>query len=224
MKRPCCLIIFITCLSLSVFSQQTASVQPAGDYTRVITQRAEKIVVSLHITIPAAEDSVRNIIIQQYRNLSRIHDEHTTQVKTIRSQKTVDKPVDETAITQVEAARMTQLKKVHDEYLAKLAGLLSPQQIDQVKDGMTYGVLPITYKGYQDMILELTDEQKKQIYAWLLEAREYAMDAESSDKKHQWFGKYKGRINNYLSAAGYDLKKAGEDWEKRRKAAAVQGK
>ena len=74
------------------------------------------------------------------------------------------------------------------------------------------------------MILDLTEEQQKQIYTWLLEAREYAMDAESSDKKHQWFGKYKGRINNYLSAAGYDLKKAGEDWEKRRKAAAGQGK
>ena len=37
-------------------------------------------------------------------------------------------------------------------------------------------------------------------------------------KKHAWFGKYKGRINNYLSAAGYDLKKEGEDWQKRRQA------
>ena len=55
---------------------------------------------------------------------------------------------------------------------------------------------------------------------WLVEAREHAMDAESSEKKHGWFGKYKGRINNYLSAAGYDLKKEGEEWEKRRKAAA----
>ena len=53
---------------------------------------------------------------------------------------------------------------------------------------------------------------------WLTEARERAIDAESSDKKHAWFGKYKGRINNYLSAAGYDLKKEGIEWEKRRKA------
>jgi hypothetical protein len=29
------------------------------------------------------------------------------------------------------------------------------------------------------------------------------------------FGKYKGRINNYLSAAGYDMKKEGEEWQKR---------
>jgi hypothetical protein len=41
------------------------------------------------------------------------------------------------------------------------------------------------------------------------------MDAGSSDEKHKWFGKYKGRINNYLSAAGYDMKKEGEEWQKR---------
>jgi hypothetical protein len=84
---------------------------------------------------------------------------------------------------------------------------------------MTYGVLPITYKGYLEMLPELTASQKDQIMKWLVEAREHAMDAESSDKKHAWFGKYKGRINNYLAAAGYDLKKAGEEWTRRRNAA-----
>jgi hypothetical protein len=68
------------------------------------------------------------------------------------------------------------------------------------------------------MIPRLTDVQKQQIYTWLTEARDHAMDAESSDKKHWWFGKYKGRINNYLAAAGYDLKKEGEEWEARKKA------
>jgi Protein of unknown function (DUF3826) len=57
--------------------------------------------------------------------------------------------------------------------------------------------------------------QKTKIYEWLKEAREIAMDAESSDKKHAVFGKYKGRINNYLSAEGYDLKKATEEWQQR---------
>jgi len=67
------------------------------------------------------------------------------------------------------------------------------------------------------MIPTLKETEKKQILTWLIEAREHAMDAESSDKKHAWFGKYKGRINNYLSAAGYDLKKEGNDWEKKKK-------
>jgi Spy/CpxP family protein refolding chaperone len=65
------------------------------------------------------------------------------------------------------------------------------------------------------MIPALTEEQKKKIYDWLIEARELAMDGESSDKKHAIFGKYKGRINNYLSAAGYDLTKERAEWQKR---------
>jgi hypothetical protein len=70
------------------------------------------------------------------------------------------------------------------------------------------------------MIPALTDVQKKQIMDWLIEARELAMDAESSEKKTAIFGKYKGRIANYLSVQGYDLKKEGEEWNKRIKAAA----
>jgi hypothetical protein len=80
---------------------------------------------------------------------------------------------------------------------------------------MTYRVFPITYAAYLDMLPNLTTEQKDKIYSWLKEARELAMDAGSSEKKHEVFGKYKGRINNYLSAAGYDMKKEGEAWQKR---------
>ncbi|MFM2327692.1 MAG: hypothetical protein RIR31_1894, partial [Bacteroidota bacterium] len=73
--------------------------------------------------------------------------------------------------------------------------------------------------AYMDMLQNLTSAQKDKMYNWLLEARELAMDEGSSDKKHEVFGKYKGKINNYLSAAGYDMKKEGEDWAKRIKAA-----
>jgi hypothetical protein len=70
-----------------------------------------------------------------------------------------------------------------------------------------------------DMLQNLTPEQKDKMYSWLVEARELAMDEGSSDAKHAVFGKYKGRINNYLSAAGYDMKKEGEEWQKRLEAA-----
>ena len=69
------------------------------------------------------------------------------------------------------------------------------------------------------MLPDLTETQKAQILTWLTEARELAMDADTSEKKHAWFGKYKGKINNYLSAQGIDMKKAGQDWEKRIKEA-----
>ena len=107
---------------------------------------------------------------------------------------------------------------LHTRYLLKLSALLSLAQVDQVKDGMTYGVVPLTYQGYLDMLPTLTEEEKATIMAYLVEAREIAMDAGSSKQKHWWFGKYKGRINNYLSAQGYDLKKASEQRNARNQA------
>jgi len=98
------------------------------------------------------------------------------------------------------------------------------EQIEKIKDGMTYRVFPITYAAYLDMLPNLTIEQKEQIFNWLKEARELAMDEGSSDDKHKVFGKYKGRINNYLSAAGYDMKKEGEEWQKRIKERAEKEK
>ena len=87
-----------------------------------------------------------------------------------------------------------------------------------MKDVMTYNVVKVTYDAQCDMIPTLTEEEKAQIMTWLKEAREYAVDAESSKKKHEVFGKYKGRINNYLSKRGYNLTKEREEWGKRVKA------
>jgi heat shock gene repressor HrcA len=77
------------------------------------------------------------------------------------------------------------------------------------------------YRFYVDGLMQpkmLTDEEKAQMYAWLCEARDLAIDAESSNKKHEVFNKYKGRINNYLSARGYDITQERKAWEERVKA------
>lgn len=84
---------------------------------------------------------------------------------------------------------------------------------------MTYNSLQVQYESLVDMVPSLTEEEKKQIYAWYKEAREFSMDAENSDKKHAAFNKYKGRINNYLTKRGYDLVKERNEWYKRLKAA-----
>ena len=54
------------------------------------------------------------------------------------------------------------------------------------------------------------------------EAREFAIDASDSKSKHAWFGKYKGRINNWLTARGYDLKSERDGWNQRIEAAKKQ--
>jgi predicted transcriptional regulator len=71
---------------------------------------------------------------------------------------------------------------LHEKYIKSLSKELSDTQVEAVKDGMTYNVLPNTYKAYQEMLPDLTKEQKKQILDYLTEAREHAMDAESSEK------------------------------------------
>ncbi|MES1223926.1 MAG: DUF3826 domain-containing protein, partial [Bacteroidota bacterium] len=123
------------------------------------------------------------------------------------------------ALKAQEEKKSAELMQLHSAFIAHLRDNLNDEQVDKVKDGMTYRVFPITYTAYLDMIPSLTAVQKEKIYSWLKEARELAMDAESSDKKHAVFGKYKGRINNYLSAEGYDVKKEGEEWAKRVEAA-----
>ena len=110
------------------------------------------------------------------------------------------------------------LYRSHFAFPADLSLFLDEKQIEAVKDGMTYGVVKVTYDSHLDMIPTLKEEEKAQIYAWLIEAREFALDAENSNKKHAAFGKYKGRINNYLAKRGYDLKKEREEWYKRVKA------
>lgn len=183
------LLTALLCVVTGVSAQPQTEEQAAA-YTKTITQRAAKIVTSLQIGDSVKAHQVQAIIVQQYRNLSAIHDAG-------------------------DAKKEEQLKEAHNTYISKLSALLTQQQIDQVKDGMTYSVLQVTYKGYQDMILTLTDDQKNKIYAWLLEAREQAMDQGSSEEKHKVFGKYKGRINNYLSTEGYDLRKEEKAWQER---------
>ena len=204
------IILFLT---FTLFAQQNEN--PKEAYLKVITERANKIVAPLGITDTLKSAQVRNIIVAQYTKLSDIYTEKDNKVKAAKELKETNKPLTEEQIKNAENEVYAQLYILHSDYISKLMIYLTPEQLEQVKDGMTYGVLPLTYKGYLAMIPNLTEEQKLQINVWLIEAREHAMDAGSSDEKHKWYGKYKGRTNNYLSAAGYDLKKEGEEWQKR---------
>jgi len=222
------LTVLMMLLSVTlVFAQPVPASSPTDNYNEVIIKRAAKIVAALHSTDTVFNNKVTAIVADQYINLGRIHDGRNAQVKAIKAKGAELTADDKAAIQQLEADADQQLAQLHTAYLAKLSALCTPQQVEEIKNGMTYNVLNVTYTAYQDMLPSLTDEQKKQILAWLTEAREHAMDAESSEKKHAWFGKYKGRINNYLSAAGVDMKKAEADWQQRikeRKEAAKQTK
>ncbi|MCX6299765.1 MAG: DUF3826 domain-containing protein [Bacteroidetes bacterium] len=203
---------------LAVIAQNkpdTDSAQKA--YQKVITQRSNKIVLGLNIADSVVFYKVQNALVGQYSHLSALHNSLNGLVKTIKTTTTAKEQI-AASILLIENTRTEKLQVLHEQFIANISSVLSAIQIAQLKDGMTYSILPITQKAYEDMLPNLTAEQKAQINTYLTEAREFAMDAESSEKKHAWFGKYKGKINNYLSAAGIDMKKAGQEWEERRKA------
>jgi len=195
------------------YSQSAAiAASEENAYIKTINDRAGKIVTTLGIDDAAKAQRVQSLIAGQYNNLNTLHTNRDAQIKEAKEKQT-QKDARDASIKKIEEEAAVQIKALHEKFLASLSSELTNEQVVKVKDGMTYNVVNITYAGYLDMIPNLTAEQKKQIKSWLEEAREYAMDAETSEKKHAWFGKYKGRINNYLSAAGYDLKKEGDAWQ-----------
>ena len=186
-------------------------------YVESIVSRSQKIVDKLGINDAKVAEDVRNVIANRYFTLNDIYETRDAKVKEIKESDLVGEAKNN-ALKAAEDAKDTALYRIHFAFPADLSLFLTEEQIEAVKDGMTYGVLKITYDSHLDMIPSLKKEEKAQIYAWLKEAREFAIDAENSDRKHAFFGKYKGRINNYLAKRGYDLTKEREEWYKRVKA------
>jgi Spy/CpxP family protein refolding chaperone len=221
-ERISAAIILLLAMTAAGFAQTPPT---GGDaeaaYTRSINQRADSIVATLGITDAGKANRVQSLIAGQYRRLREIHDARDAHIKEIKAEDGASKAEADAKIEAVRREATDRLDARHREYLAALSAQLTPEQVEKVKDGMTYGVAPNTYRVYLEMLPDLTPEQRAQIKAWLEEAREKAMDSGTSQEKHAWFGKYKGKINNYLSAVGYDMKKAEKAYLERRKAAST---
>ncbi|MCF0244165.1 MAG: DUF3826 domain-containing protein [Bacteroidaceae bacterium] len=172
-------------------------------YVENILSRSKKAVDALELKDEVDRKNVLHIIANRYFELNKIYADRDS-LKKDKSQREL-----------AQAVCDSRLYKSHEGFLSNLAMYLNNKQIDTVKDVMTFNSLQVQYDALCDMIPSLTEEERHQVYIWYKEAREYAIDAESSNKKHEMFGKYKGRINNYLSARGYDLVKEREQWYKR---------
>lgn len=195
--------LLLVCCLLSLFIGAKAQVEldsvgRDAKYVQNIIGRSQKIVDALQLGSDYTKQNVLNIICNRYFLLNDIYAKYGKKEK---------------------VARDAELYKHHFEFAANLANYLSDKEIEQVKDGMTFGVVPKTYQAHLEMIPSLKENEKLQILNWLKEAREFAIDADNSKAKHEWFGKYKGRINNWLTKRGYDLKAEREQWYKRIEAA-----
>ena len=217
------MLVFLLAGTMLVSAQTQ---EQKDNYTKVITARSAKVVTNIGITDSTSKKfiKVRDILVDHYRVTGAIYDDRNAAVKTLKADPAADKAVVNAKIATLDSVADVKIAKHHKEFLANLGKELNTEQVEKVKDELTYKKVAVTYNAYVDELPQLTEAQKTQIKTWLIEAREKAIDAGSSDAKTAIFGKYKGRINNFLSAQGYDMKKAGEEWQKRLKEkAAVKG-
>ena len=182
----------------------SVSAQSNKRYAETANDRATKIVEALQIN-PSKKQKVRKLIAKQYIDLKGIHTERN---------KLLNKNALKTGMINKNTAKRT--AQLHRAFLFRLGALLNAKDIEKVKDGMTYHTVPLTYANYMLMLPYLSDNDKASIMTLLKMAREAAMDGGSAKEKHAIFNKYKGKIANYLSAGGYQLKQEGEYWAKRR--------
>jgi hypothetical protein len=180
-----------------------------------LVKRSAKIVDALQLADPVQAKRVTLIIARHYAALSLIHDQRDNGLTL--AQGVGDDGEREKKIRSIRDTATARMADQSALFLGELAAEFTPAQIDAVKDGLTYNVAPNTLRVYREMLPDLSPEQSRQLHAWLYEAREHAISAGSSEEKHAWFGKYKGRINNYLAQAGIDMKQAEKDMFARKK-------
>jgi len=193
---------------------QTASAQtslPAatqedmeGVYTTAIENRTTDILKLLNLTDAAKSNVVHDIIIAQYRALRARDMAIDARLK-----------ADGKEVTYTNRADLlpAQSKPLHEQFLAKLAVILTPEQIEKVKNQMTYNKVAVTYDAYCAIVPGLTDAEKARILEVLKQAREEAVDGGNAPEKTAIFQKYKEQINSYLDAQGHDTAKAFKEWE-----------
>lgn len=183
------LVVFV---SAAFAESNTATDEAEVKYTKAIEGRAAEILKVLALADTNTAAKVQSVMVAQYRSLRAWHDENDPKLKAAKGD------------TNATASIKESLKTNHDAFIDRLGEMLSSEQVDAVKDKMTYGKVQFTYKGYLLEYPDMNDAQKAEVLRLLKASREEAMDGGSSDEKSAIFNRYKGKINNYLSKQGIE--------------------
>ena len=159
--------------SIAAFAAETNSSpeQTEAKYTAAIEGRTADILKILALSDTNKTVKVHDLLIAQYRALNAWHDANDAKLKAAKA--------DTNAVAQIRAP----LKSLHAEFLSKLAENLTPEQIEQVKDKMTYGKVQFTFAGYQVAYPNLPEVHQQKILELLKQAREEAMDGGNAEEK-----------------------------------------
>ena len=177
-----------------------------ASYVEAIAQRTTDITSLLKLADAAKSNRVAEIILSQYR-LLRLRDDT---IESMNKLMAADAALAESSRTEISRVMTPRL---HERFLTRLAAELTPEQMETVKDKMTYGKVKVTFDAYCDIIPNLTESDKTKIMEQLKLARDEAIDGGSATEKTRIFQKYKDQINDYLNAHGHDVAKAYQEWE-----------
>lgn len=208
-------ISFVIILVAAVVAVQLAVAQSTAPFTaaereeiyaQTIERRATNILGALMLKDTTKSGRVQDAIKAQYRSL-RARDEA---LDTLFASLANNAPGVESNRSDV--ARILS-RQLHAKFVTKLAADLTPEQLELVKDQMTYNKVKVTYDAYCEIVPKLTESEKGKILETLKAAREEAMDGGSADEKTAIFQKHKDSINAMLDANGHNVSKAIKDWE-----------
>jgi hypothetical protein len=209
-------------LSVNAFGADDSMTPPVSPdelearYTMVIEKRASDILDSLDLQDAAKARLVHSAIVDQYRAL-RARDAVIACYLRAQGESDTEASPERAALS----GRMTE--PLHEMYIKTLSAYLTPDQVEMVKDSMTYNKVQVTFDAYCEIFPALTDSQKAMITQQLKAAREVAINGGSANEKHAMFDLYKERINAELKAAGHDVEKAFSDWEAKQSHASASG-
>jgi hypothetical protein len=180
-------------------------------YITAIENRTAAIMTLLQLSDTNKAVRVHDIIIAQYRKL-KARDEAIDSLLKLQGK--------EATYANRASLLQSESKVLHDQFLARLSAELTPEQIEMVKDKMTYNKVKVTYDAYCSIIPGLTEADKTEILNTLKLARDEAIDGGSAGEKSAIFQKYKDRINDYLNSHGHDVAKAYKEYEAKQQAKA----
>lgn len=202
-------LLLLLCFGFAGYAQQ----HEVTDYIADINERAINVVSKLDVS-KSDRKELETVVRKQYVNIEKIEAKRDLQLEKLK-QSVTDNDQQKIKSEKVWVNYKASISKLHDAYLKKLSKKLNASQINQIKDAMTYQVMPKTYANFIDMFQNLTEDQKKMIYEHLLEARENAMNVGTHKWQFQWFAKYRGKINNILASQGIELHHTSKAWEKK---------
>ena len=214
------LAIILSAIVLTVRSTSAQVTEPFTDaereeiYSKTIEKRATNILAALSLTDDAKAARVQDAIKTQYRSL-RARDAALDTMFSTLSKNAPGVESNRGAVVKILS------KQLHGQFVAKLSADLTPEQVEQVKDKMTYNKVKVTYDAYCEIVPKLTDAEKAKILEQLKAAREEAIDGGSADEKTAIFQTYKDKINSMLDANGHNVSQAIKAWEAKQEAKAA---